>query len=70
MALLSGTGYDLSGQEQGSMGVDCGDYDNDGWLDFYQTSYQRQLALLYRNLGDGLLEDVTRPTGAGTGTMG
>ena len=27
---------------QGSMGVDCGDYDNDGWLDFFMTSYQRR----------------------------
>ena len=69
VGLLSGAGYDLSGQSQGSMGVDCGDYNNDGWLDFYQTSYQEQLAILYRNLGDGALEDATRQTGAGAGTL-
>ncbi|MDP2897540.1 MAG: CRTAC1 family protein [bacterium] len=69
MGLLSGFAYDLHGDEQGSMGVDCGDYDNDGWLDFYVTSYQNQLATLYRNLGDGTFQDVTLLTGAGAGTL-
>ena len=41
------------------MGVDCGDYDNDGWLDLIMTSYQNELPVLYRNLGDGTFEDVT-----------
>jgi hypothetical protein len=69
VGLISGTAYDGTGQEQGSMGVDCGDCDNDGLLDFYQTSYQGQLALLYRNLGNGLFEDATLATGAGDGTL-
>jgi len=69
VALTSGVAYDLHGDEQGSMGVDCGDYDNDGLLDFYMTSYQDQLALLYRNHGDGFLEDVTLLTGAAVGTQ-
>ncbi len=51
------------------MGVDCGDYDNDGWLDFYVTSYQNQLATLYKNLGDGMFQDVTLMSGAGAGTL-
>jgi hypothetical protein len=69
VGLLAGVGFDVDGEEQGSMGVDAGDYDNDGRLDFYQTSYQGQLALLYRNMGEGFFEDVTRRTGAGQGTM-
>jgi hypothetical protein len=69
VGVTSGFSYDLHGDEQGSMGVDCGDYDNDGLLDFYATSYQRQLATLYRNVGHGLLEDVTLLTGAGAGTL-
>jgi len=69
VGLMTGTAYDLHGDEQGSMGVDCGDYDNDGWLDFYVTSYQGQLATLYRNLGNGMFEDVTLVTGAGAGTL-
>jgi enediyne biosynthesis protein E4 len=66
--LLAGVAYDLYGSPQGSMGVDCGDFDNDGWLDFYQTSYQLQHAVLFRNLGDGQFEDVTLTSGAGAGT--
>ncbi|OHB65783.1 MAG: hypothetical protein A2V70_00750 [Planctomycetes bacterium RBG_13_63_9] len=68
MGLLSGVAYDFQGSEHGSMGVDCGDYDGDGRLDFHVTSYQRELATLYRNLGDGLFEDVTVASGAGLGT--
>jgi hypothetical protein len=69
VGLITATAYDLHGDEQGSMGVDCGDYDNDGFLDFYVTSYQGQLATLYRNLGNGMFEDVTLLTGAGAGTL-
>lgn len=68
IGLAAGIAYDLYGSPQGSMGVDCGDIDNDGWLDFYQTSYQLQHAVLYRNQGDGGFEDVTLTTGAGAGT--
>lgn len=66
---LSGTAFNFSGLAYGSMGVDCGDYDNDGRLDFFVTSYQRQFATLFRNLGDGLFDDVTQATGAGIGSF-
>lgn len=68
VGLLTGLAYDLAGKAQGTMGVDCGDYNNDGLLDFYVTSYQRDLATLYRNLDSGIFEDVTRATGAGAQT--
>jgi hypothetical protein len=48
------------------MGVDCGDFDNDGRLDLFMTDYTDEMPVLYRNLGDGLFEDVTSETGAGT----
>ncbi len=67
---ISGTGYTGTGLVNGSMGVDCGDFDNDGLLDFYVTSYQKQQATLFRNMGDGLFDDVTRKTGAGRGSLG
>ncbi len=69
VGLMAGLAYDVQGDEQGSMGIDCADYDNDGKLDFYQTSYTRELAILYRNLGDGQFADVTLLTGAGAGTF-
>ena len=69
VALITGLAYDLHGDDQGSMGVACADFDNDGWLDFYQTCYARELATLYRNLGDRVFEDVTMVTGAGDRTF-
>jgi len=68
IGLRAGVAYDFFGKAQGSMGVDCADYDNDGLLDFYVTSYAREPATLYRNLGGGLFEDVTAASGAGAGT--
>lgn len=65
---LAGVAYDRHGVTQGSMGVDAADYDHDGLYDFHQTSYQDEWAVLYRNLGGGLFEDVTLTTGAGLGT--
>ncbi|MFH1920468.1 MAG: CRTAC1 family protein [Planctomycetota bacterium] len=69
VGLVAGVAYDYRGRDLGSMGADCGDYDNDGWLDFFMTSYQAELPVLYRNLGDGSFEDVTFQTGAGTGSL-
>lgn len=68
-ALATGVAYSFNGVAQGTMGVDCGDSDNDGWLDFYMTSYQQDTATLYRNLGNGMFDDVTQSTGAGQGTL-
>jgi enediyne biosynthesis protein E4 len=65
--LATGTAYNGNGDETGSMGVDCGDYDNDGWLDLMMTCYQNELPVLYRNLSDGTFEDVTVAANAGEG---
>lgn len=67
--LFAGVAYDLYGSPQGSMGVECFDFDNDGQQDLYQTSYQLQHAVLYRNRANGQFEDVTLQTGAGDGTF-
>ncbi len=69
VGLIAGVAYDSGGGEQSSMGVACGDYDNDGRLDFYVTGFQQELALLYRNVGDGLFDDATHLSGAGAGTF-
>jgi hypothetical protein len=69
VGLPAGVAYDAGGQAQAGMGVDCADYDNDGWLDFYLTNYQSEQSTLYKNLGDTMFEDVTFVTGAGAGTL-
>jgi enediyne biosynthesis protein E4 len=69
VGLISGTAYNVLGNDLGSMGVDCGDYDNDGWMDFVMTSYQGELPVLYRNRGDGTFEDVTVRARVGTAAL-
>ena len=69
IGLMAGVAYNINGKVMGSMGVDCGDYDNDGLLDFYVTCYAQETASLYKNLGDGIFEDATFISGAGTGTF-
>lgn len=68
IGLFGGFAYDQRGTVHGSMGVDCGDYDNDGQLDFHVTSYQDELATLYRNGRNHVLVDVTTASGIGLGT--
>jgi hypothetical protein len=69
VGLRNGSAFNFDGRALGSMGVDCADYDNDGLLDFFMTSYAGELPALYRNLGEGLLEDVTLVSGAGPSTL-
>jgi hypothetical protein len=69
VGLLSGVAYEASGTPHGNMGVECADFDRDGRLDFFVTAYHREPPVLYRNLGGGLFDDVTRITGAGQGSF-
>jgi hypothetical protein len=68
LGILAGVAFDRFGQPNGSMGVDCGDYDNDGRLDLFMTCYQAEPPVLYKNLGHGAFEDVSARTRAGEGS--
>lgn len=57
--------YDANGHLQGAMGVDTGDYDNDGRLDLLVTTYFAQATSLYRNEGQELFSEVGTPAGLG-----
>lgn len=65
--LVMGVAVNGAGEAMANMGVDCGDYDNDGRLDFYSTNYQLQWPLLFRNTGEDGFEDVASMTNAGAG---
>src|SRR5579862_1699976 len=42
VSLMSGTAVSGDGNEQGSMGVDFGDFDHDGKLDLFVTNFTQQ----------------------------
>lgn len=69
VAIQSGLAYNYQGHALGSMGVDVGDFNNDGRLDLFHTAYQKQLTALYQNVGGGFFQDVTPRTGAGENTF-
>ena len=69
VGLIAGIAFNMYGQENGSMGIDCGDYNNDGRLDLFMTDYQGELPVLFENLGNGMFDDATLRTGAGAGAM-
>ncbi len=54
---VSGAAYNADGQEQGSMGIDLGDYNNDGWFDLVVTNFAHDYDTLYRNLGGQFFQD-------------
>src|SRR5262245_26186 len=51
--------------ERWGFGVGCGDFDNDGWEDFYVTNFGQNR--LYRNNGDGTFTDVAEKMGVTIG---
>jgi hypothetical protein len=68
VGVLRGFAYGLDGRPRGNMAVDCADYDNDGWLDFFTTTYAGEMVVLYRN-SKGSFEDFTHSSGAGAGSL-
>ena len=52
IALMGGAGYDDNGKSFAGMGVDCADYDNDGYPDIIITTLSNETYPLYHNNGD------------------
>jgi hypothetical protein len=61
VGLLSGAALSADGLEQGSMGVDWGDYLHEGRLSMFVTNFTEQPDVLYRNLGAEGFSDVSWP---------
>lgn len=58
-ALLAGAALTAEGIAEASMGVDAGDYDNDGDEDLFMTELTGQGSNLYANDGSGDFRDVS-----------
>ena len=63
MALLSGAALSATGSVSANMGVDAGDFDNDGDEDLFITELSGQGSTLYVNDGTGLFEEQSARTG-------
>jgi hypothetical protein len=69
MGLLSGVAVSGQGDEQASMGVACGDYENKGLQAIYVTHFASDTNALYRNEGHMNFVDMTFPAGLGPPTL-
>lgn len=65
----NGTAVDGQGHRQGGMGVDSGDYLNEGRLSLVVTTYFAQAISLYHNDGNGLFTVTSGVTNLGAPTM-
>ncbi len=63
LGVTSGAAFNEEGVTEAGMGVDAGDVDGDGRLDLIVANLDLETNTLYRQFGDGLFEDATRPTG-------
>ena len=59
LSMLAGIAVSGDGLQQGSMGVDWGDYMRDGRMGMFVTNFTEQPDTLYRNLGKAEFTDVT-----------
>src|SRR5438552_845595 len=66
---LSGSAVGGTGQAEASMGVDAGDFDNDGDEDLFVTNWLDQMNVLYVNDGAGSFEDRRAASGLGSPSL-
>jgi hypothetical protein len=63
VGLIAGAAMSFEGREQGSMGVDFGDFDHDGRLDIFVTNFADEPNALYWNQGDKGFTEMIWPSG-------
>jgi hypothetical protein len=66
--LVAGVAYSQEGRPRSGMGVDAGDYDNDGWQDLFVANVDQEMYSLYRNNHDLTFDDMSEPLGIGRAT--
>jgi hypothetical protein len=58
-AAISGVAIDRAGRANGNMGIEAADLNGDLLVDFFTTTYQDEMPVLYKQIVDGLFEDAT-----------
>lgn len=69
IGIPAGVAYSGDGKEMSSMGVAVGDYNHDGWMDLFITTFSNDNYVLFRNDGDGFFTDASYPSGVGEPTV-
>jgi hypothetical protein len=69
VSYLSGFALNEEGRAQASMGIAVGDYNRDGRLDLFITTFSDDYKTLYRNDGDATFTDVSFKSGLGSPTI-
>jgi enediyne biosynthesis protein E4 len=69
LSYVSGFAVSGEGREQASMGIAVGDYNRDGRLDFYVTSFSDDYNTLYRNDDEANFSDVSYEAGLASPTI-
>ena len=69
VALFSGVALPVTGKAEASMGVDAGDFDDDGDEDLFMTELTSQGSNLYVNDGSAVFDDRSTPSGVGPASV-
>ncbi len=64
-AFLSGVAVNGQGNAEASMGIDAGDFDNDGDEDIFVTNWLAQMNTFYVNAGGGIFDERKAASGLG-----
>jgi enediyne biosynthesis protein E4 len=69
IGFTAGVAYGEQGRVRSGMGVDSGDYDQDGWVDLCVTNLDHETYALYRNRHDESFEDKAAAMGIAQATL-
>jgi hypothetical protein len=67
--LLAGVALPVTGKAEASMGVDAGDFDDDGDEDLFVTELTSEGSNLFVNDGSGVFDDRSTPSGLGSASV-
>jgi hypothetical protein len=67
--LLAGVALPVTGKAEASMGVDAGDFDDDGDEDVFVTELTSEGSNLFVNDGSGVFDDRSGPSGLGSASV-